>query len=401
MRSNYKRIGDFIKQVSLKNTKDEFDELLGINIDKFFMPSVANVIGTDLKRYKVVKKHQFACNRMHVGRDYRIPIALSRSETPFIVSPAYTVFEITDTSIIDPDYLMMWFSRPEFDREVWFHTDADVRGGLPWEMFCDIELPIPSIEKQRAIVKEYSTVVNRIKLNEELNRKLEETAQAIYKEWFVDFNFPITEESCPELASGFPHLIGKPYKSSGGEMVWNEELDKEVPEGWELLTYEKALDFKTGKLNSNAAVENGKYPFFTCSSETFKTNTFSFDCEALLLAGNNASAIYPFKYFKGKFDAYQRTYVIKPLDGQISIFQSYFEVQNQLEGFKGTSSGTATKFLTMKLLNSLFLLAPCIEVTILFDKLIRPIFERIMLIDESNELLIESRDILSSKMSKV
>lgn len=401
MRSNYKRIGDFIKQVSLKNTEGEFDELLGINIDKFFMPSVANVIGTDLKRYKVVKKHQFACNRMHVGRDYRIPIALSRSETPFIVSPAYTVFEITDTSIIDPDYLMMWFSRPEFDREVWFHTDADVRGGLPWGMFCDIELPIPSIEKQRAIVKEYNTVVNRIKLNEELNRKLEETAQAIYKEWFVDFNFPITEESCPELASGSPHLIGKPYKSSGGEMVWNEELDKEVPEGWELLTYEKALDFKTGKLNSNAAVENGKYPFFTCSSETFKTNTFSFDCEALLLAGNNASAIYPLKYFKGKFDAYQRTYVIKPLDGQISIFQSYFEVQNQLEGFKGTSSGTATKFLTMKLLNSLFLLAPCIEVTILFDKLIRPIFERIMLIDESNELLIESRDILSSKMSKV
>ncbi len=232
MRSNYKRIGDFIKQVSLKNTEGEFDELLGINIDKFFMPSVANVIGTDLKRYKVVKKHQFACNRMHVGRDYRIPIALSRSETPFIVSPAYTVFEITDTSIIDPDYLMMWFSRPEFDREVWFHTDADVRGGLPWGMFCDIELPIPSIEKQRAIVKEYNTVVNRIKLNEELNRKLEETAQAIYKEWFVDFEFPIDKDLAIKM--GNTELEGKPFKSSGGEMVWNEELDKEVPEGWEV-----------------------------------------------------------------------------------------------------------------------------------------------------------------------
>ena len=155
-----------------------------------FLPSVANVVGTDLTRYKIVKKGQFSCNRMHVGRDKRLPVALSNQEDDFIVSPAYDVFEITDKDILLSEYLMMWFSRKEFDRNAWFYTDADVRGGLHWDALCNMELPVPDIEKQKAIVKEYNTVVNRIKLNKELNKKLEETAQAIYKQWFVDFEFP-------------------------------------------------------------------------------------------------------------------------------------------------------------------------------------------------------------------
>ncbi len=219
MKSNYKRIGDHIREIKAKNSDLTVTELLGINIDKFFMPSVANVIGTDLTNYKVVNKGQFACNRMHVGRDYRIPIAVSRSSMPFIVSPAYDVFEIEDSRILDSDYLMMWFSRKEFDRNAWFFTDADVRGGLPWKSFCDLELPIPHIDKQREIVKEYNSIINRIKLNEQLIQKLEETAQALYKQWFVEFEFP--DEN------------GMPYKSNGGEMQWNEELQIEIPSKWE------------------------------------------------------------------------------------------------------------------------------------------------------------------------
>jgi len=197
-RVNYRRLGDYIIVVKSKNTDLKATKLLGINIDKFFMPSVANVVGTDLSRYKIVSKNQFACNRMHVGRDYRIPVALSRTDEVFMVSPAYDVFEIIDTQVLNPDYLMMWFSRKEFDRNAWFYTDADVRGGLSWNAFCDMQLPIPTIEKQNEIVKEYNTVVNRIKLNEQLNQKLEETAQAIYKHWFVDFEFPcLPSDYCP------------------------------------------------------------------------------------------------------------------------------------------------------------------------------------------------------------
>ncbi len=218
MQSNYKPIGKYIREVKARNTEGTVSNLLGVNIDKYFMPSVANIVGTDMTKYKVVKKGQFACNRMHVGRDKRLPVALSTSEEDFLVSPAYDVFEIKDENVLNPEYLMMWFSRKEFDRNAWFYTDADVRGGLHWKAFCNMQLPIPTLDKQKEIVTEYNTIVNRIKLNEQLNRKLEETAQAIYKQWFVDFEFP--DEN------------GKPYKSSGGEMVWCKELEKEIPMGW-------------------------------------------------------------------------------------------------------------------------------------------------------------------------
>lgn len=228
MQSNYKRLGDFIKEVKARNTDLKAEKLLGININKFFMPSVANVIGTDMSVYKIVKRNQFACNRMHVGRDYRLPVSMSKTDEAFMVSPAYDVFEIADTDILDPEYLMMWFTRREFDRNAWFYTDADVRGGLHWKAFCDMQLPIPSLAKQKEIVKEYNIIQNRIVLNQQLIKKLEETAQAIYKQWFVDFEFP--DEN------------GKPYKSNSGEMVFNEELKMEIPNGWEFIEIQKLID---------------------------------------------------------------------------------------------------------------------------------------------------------------
>ncbi len=188
MGSTYKRLGNYIKEVNKRNLDLTTTNLLGVNIDKFFMPSVANVIGTDMSNYKIVKKEQFACNRMHVGRDYRLPIALSRNEDTFLVSPAYDVFEVIDTNVLNPEYLMMWFSRKEFDRNAWFYTDADVRGGLHWNAFCDMQLPIPDINTQLEIVKEYHIIVNRIKLNESIGKRLEDMVNALYKNAFEKWN---------------------------------------------------------------------------------------------------------------------------------------------------------------------------------------------------------------------
>lgn len=182
MKSTYKRLGDFIKMVKVRNTELRPLELLGINVNKHFMPSVANIVGTDLSNYKLVHTNQFACNRMHVGRDYRIPIAFSQRIEPFMVSPAYDVFEISDSTQLLPEYLMMWFERSEFDRNAWFYTDADVRGGLAWQAFEDMVLPVPPIAKQRELVQEYQAIENRIALNQQLIQKLEETAQAIYRD---------------------------------------------------------------------------------------------------------------------------------------------------------------------------------------------------------------------------
>ena len=177
MRSTYKKLGPYIRELKVRNKNEACADLRGVSIGKEFMPSVANVHGTDLSKYKRVEKHQFAFNPMHVGRDEVLPVALLAEDEPVIVSPAYVVFEVRDAEVLHPEYLMMWCRRPEFDRNAWFTTDNSVRGGFSWDNFCDMELPVPSIEKQREIVKEYRTVVDRIRLNERLNEKFEEVAQ--------------------------------------------------------------------------------------------------------------------------------------------------------------------------------------------------------------------------------
>jgi len=186
---------------------------------------------------------------MQVRRDKKIPIALLTDYDEAIISQAYPVFEVTDEKILNPEYLMMWFTRQEFDRHALFLAVGGVRGSLEWEDFCNMQLPIPSIERQNEIVVEYNTVINRIKLNEQLNQKLEETAQAIFKHWFVDFEFPNEE--------------GRPYKSSGGKMLWNEELGKEIPEGW-----------RVGKLSDIAKIIMGQSPTGESYNENGKGKIF-------------------------------------------------------------------------------------------------------------------------------
>lgn len=184
MKSNYDILGNHIRLIDTRNRESITDRVLGINIDKFFMPSVANVIGTDLSKYKLITKGKFACNPMHVGRDERLPVALYDEEEPAIVSPAYFMFEVVDNSILNEDYLMMWFRRPEFDRICWLHTDGSVRGGITWDDICRLELPIPPIENQLEIVNSYKAITERIALKQKINDNLEAVLAASHSKMF-------------------------------------------------------------------------------------------------------------------------------------------------------------------------------------------------------------------------
>ena len=251
MSSNYKKLGDYIQPVNKRNTDLKVETLLGVSIQKILMPSIANTVGTNMKTYKIIEKNQFAYGPVTSRNGDKISIALLQEFDEAIISQAYTVFEVIDTKKLHPEYLMMWFRRPEFDRYARFKSHGSARETFDWDELSEVELPIPSIEKQREIVNEYNTVTNRIKLNEQLNQKLEETAQALYKHWFVDFEFPNKDS--------------KPYKSSGGEMVYNEELDKEIPEGWEVkLVKDFCLDLKSGGTPSRTTYQywkNGNIPW--------------------------------------------------------------------------------------------------------------------------------------------
>ncbi|MCP2038338.1 restriction endonuclease subunit S [Chryseobacterium sp. HSC-36S06] len=244
MKLGYKRLGNYIQLVDERNKNLEVTNLLGISVTKNFIPSVANIIGTDMANYKIVRKNQFACSVMQVRRDKKMPVALYLENKPSIISQAYPVFEIIDETLLLPEYLMMWFTRSEFDREACFLAVGGVRGSLEWEDFLNMELPIPSPEKQKEMIEEYETIENRIQLNKKLCATLEETAQTIYKHWFEDFEFP--DEN------------GKPYKSSGGEMAKCEELGKEIPKAFKLYKISELIENSLGG-DWGKDVETGNY----------------------------------------------------------------------------------------------------------------------------------------------
>ena len=191
----YKRLGDYIREVNVRNRDLKVTNLLGVNLSKQFFPSIANIIGTDLSKYKIIEKGQFGCKFMSVGRDGILPISLMQDDKPAIISSAYYVFEIKDQNVLLPDYLMMWLRRPEFDRQLWFYSGGDVRGGVNYDDFCEMPIAVPSITRQREMVLEYETLTNRIRLNNQMIQHLEATAQALYRKAFVD---NIDKENLPE-----------------------------------------------------------------------------------------------------------------------------------------------------------------------------------------------------------
>ena len=408
MKSNYKLLSNYIREVKVKNVDLKTTNLLGINIDKFFMPSVANVVGTDMTNYKIVKKNQFACNRMHVGRDKRLPISMSKSDEYFIVSPAYDVFEIIDTTLLLPEYLMMWFTRKEFDRNTWFYTDADVRGGLAWKAFCEMELPIPSPEKQREIVKEYNVIQKRIALNNQLITKLEETAQTIYKQWFVDFEFP--DEN------------GKPYKSNGGAMEWCEELEKDVPLGWEISKIGNEFNLTIGRTPPrieeewfNQETESIDWisikDLASCQSYVFGTNE-NLTLEAVkkfsipIIKEN--TTIMSFKMSIGKLAITTKEMLSNEAivhfnrnDKTKLSSEFIYCFLNQFEFNVLGSTSSIVESINTQIIKNIDFLIPTKSILTLFDKIIMPLFRNKKNIELQNQKLKELNEFLLARMTKV
>ena len=172
MKSNYKNLGQFIRQVDVRNIEGKEDNLLGVSVQKTFIPSIANTVGTDFSKYKVVKKGQFTYIHDTSRRGDKIGIALLKDYDEGLVSNVYTVFEIEDESALLPDYLMLWFSRPEFDRYARFKSHGSVREVMDWDEMCKVELPVPPIDKQREIVHAYKVINDRIALKRKINNNL-------------------------------------------------------------------------------------------------------------------------------------------------------------------------------------------------------------------------------------
>ena len=402
MRSSYKRLGNYIQPVNHRNLNLEVKTLLGVSIRKVLMPSIANTIGTDMSRYKIIEKGQFAYGPVTSRNGEKISIALLETHDKALVSQAYTVFEIIDTEILNAEYLMMWFRRPEFDRYARFKSHGSARETFDWEELEDTKLPIPSIEKQHAIVKEYNTIVNRITLNESLNQKLEDTAQALYKHWFVDFEFPNAD--------------GKPYKTSGGDMVYNMELDMEIPEGWERLSiknyciemmnggtpnrgvtdYWNSNDIpwlKTGEVENNIIIKSEEY----ISKAGYKNSSAKlFPKETVLMAMYGATAG-QLAYLKFETTTNQACCGMICKDEKHSAYLYYYLLKNQ-EEIANMATGGAQPNLSKNIIEDLLIIKPKDE--ILLNATLSDIVKHRETLTRSIFSLSSAKGIILSKMSK-
>lgn len=171
-------LGDLVEESDARNEDGTIINVHGVNKDKLFMPSVAS--GADLTKYKIVKKGQFACNLMHVGRDVAVPIAYRDVDEPLIVSPAYLVFSVKDNEVL-PEYVLMWLSRTETDRYAWFMSDTNVRSGMEKKRFYEIDIPIPTRTEQEALIDIYSVLSLRREINKKLKAQIKDICPILIK----------------------------------------------------------------------------------------------------------------------------------------------------------------------------------------------------------------------------
>ena len=203
MKDNYRKLGEYIQPVDVRNSDLRVSRLLGLSIEKCFIESIANTIGTDFRPYKIVKKGQFAYGPVTSRNGDKITIALLE-EPECIISSSYAVFEITDTSKLLPEYLMLWFSRPEFDRYARFKSHGSVREIFDWDEMCRVELPVPDLTEQQRIVNAYNTVNRRIYHLQQINEKLEKAAQTIYKNAIEMKSEKESLYQTTEIKNGYP-----------------------------------------------------------------------------------------------------------------------------------------------------------------------------------------------------
>lgn len=357
-KAGYKRLGDYIREVNVRNRDLKVTNLLGLSVSKEFMPSIANTIGTDMSTYKIVERNQLVYIADTSRRGDKIAIGLLDKYDNAIVSQAYTVFEVIDLEQLLPEYLMMWFRRPEFDRYARFHSHGSAREVFDLDELCDVMLPIPSITRQREIVSEYETLTNRIRLNNQMIQHLEATAQALYRKTFVD------------------------------------NIDKEkLPEGWRMGKLGDIAEINSGKTcidKSEVEDDTYQYPVAGASGIIGFSSTFNYD-EKLMTTGRVGTL--------GIVNRYnQKMYMA---DNVLIVRSDYYEYCYQVLkslDYSEITKGGVQSLITQTDLKDYSIILPSKEVLSVFEEQSGKLHSFMETKKQENEKLTELQSLLLAKM---
>ena len=362
-KAEYKRLGDYIREVNVRNRELKVTNLLGVSISKEFMSSIANTIGTDMSTYKIVERGQFAYGPVTSRNGDKVSIALLDGYDGAIISQAYTGFEVIDHEQLLPEYLMMWFRRPEFDRYARFHSHGSAREIFDWDELCDVMLPIPSITRQREIVSEYETLANRIRLNEQVIQNLEATAQALYRKTFVD------------------------------------NIDKEnLPEGWKMGTLGEVATFKYGKLaEKHVRSKEYPYPVFSGYAVTGYTDEYTLKEPTIVIiargdAGTGRICMSPKECFLSNL-----AIAIETKDVLIKDYLYYHLLDSDTMSLR---SGSAQAQITINNVEPFEIMIPAKEVCMDFTQKVETLYQAILIKKQEIERLTELQSLLLAKMGQ-
>lgn len=277
----------------------------------------------------------------------------------------------------NPEFLYYFSISPDFrKRAIECMEGTSGRQRVNENTLKTLELPIPEPQTQQSIATVLSALDKKIALNKQINARLEEMAKTLYDYWFVQFDFP--------------DASGKPYKSSGGEMVFDETLKRKIPKGWKSFKLSELVTLSTGKEDANFATEQGIYPFFTCSEKILKCDVYSFDTQAILLAGNGTFSV---KRFTGRFNAYQRTYVLEPKSKNLYPIV-YFVIIDNVIKFTSGSRGSIIKFITRGDIENIDVVLPNDIENMRFSEVLYTYLLQAELLEKQNHHLTQLRDFL-------
>ncbi len=360
-KAEYKRLGDYIREVNVRNRDLKVTNLLGVSISKEFIPSIANTIGTDMSTYKIVERNQFAYGPVTSRNGDKISIALLDGYDNAIISQAYTVFEIVDHKKLLPEYLMMWVRRPEFDRYARFHSHGSAREVFDWDELCDVQFPIPTIDRQREIVAEYEAITNRINVNNQMIAKLEATAQALYRKMFVD------------------------------------GIDKEnLPDGWRMGTLGEVATFKYGKLaEKHVRSKEFPYPVFSGYAVTGYTDEYTLKEPTIVIiargdAGTGRICMSPKECFLSNL-----AIAIETKDVLIKDYLYYHLLDSDTMSLR---SGSAQAQITINNVEPFEIMIPAKEVCMDFTQKVETLYLAILIKKQEIEKLTELQSLLLAKM---
>ena len=380
----YKRLGDYIREVNVRNRELRVTNLLGLSIEKKFIPSIANTIGTDMSAYKIVQPSQFAYVPVTSRNGEKITVALYDGEESAIISQAYTIFEIVDQDVLLPEYLMMWFRRPEFDRYARFHSHGSAREVFDWDELCNVQLPVPSIERQREIVAEYETLTRRIRLNEQMVAKLEETAQALYRKMFVD---GIDKENLPEgwktgTIGDLGDVVGGATPSTENPTLWCEN-------GISWLSPADLSKQKT-KFISKGTKDITELGYNSCSTKMLPKGSVLFSSRAPIgLMAITSKELCTNQGFKS----------IIPKE-QIGLEYVYYYVLSIRDKIAEENTGSTFDEVSGQIMKAYSAIIPPTSITKEFSKLLEPVFNLQYNIEQENAKLTELRSLLLARMGK-